>query len=69
MHANDELEEEIDDDGFVSPAGQEFSINSAYFIPLLHMKVKELTDDIEDMKRCIDEQAEMIHNLIENMGV
>lgn len=71
MHENKELEEVIDEDGFVSPAGQEFSINSAYFIPLLHIKVKQLSDenkilknDIEDMKNCIDEQADMIHELI-----
>jgi hypothetical protein len=69
LHNNDELLEEIDEDGFVSPAGKEFSINSAYFIPLLHMKVKELTDDIEDMKKCIKEQAEMIHTLIEKLNM
>jgi hypothetical protein len=69
MHENKELTEEVDEDGFVSPAGYEFSINSAYFIPLLHMKVKQLTDDVEDLKNICDEQADMIHKLIERLNM
>jgi hypothetical protein len=49
MHKNEDMEEEVDEDGFVSPEGMEFSINSAYFIPLLHMKVKQLSKDNDNL--------------------
>ena len=68
VHVNDEMKEEIDEDGFVSPAGREFSVNTGFFIPLLHKKVKKLNNEIEDLKLCIKEQADMIHKLIEKMN-
>jgi len=53
-HKNDEMVMEEDDDGFISPEGLEFSINTSYVIPLLHITVKELIREKKFMKRDID---------------
>jgi len=64
-HPNQDMEEYIDEDDFISPAGEELSVSTGSIIPILHNKVRRLCDDIEELKRCLFEQAELISELIE----
>lgn len=62
-HKNKALVETIDSDGFQSTAGIEYSINTGYVIPLLHLKVKELCEVISKLEKRIDCLEDMRHTL------
>jgi len=53
-HPNDTMEEMIDDDGFVSPAGTELSVTTGSIIPILHHKIKRMDTQIRDLLDRID---------------
>lgn len=44
---DEDLEEEVDEDGFVSPAGQRFVVSYQSAIPILHKAMQELLNRIE----------------------
>lgn len=70
IHPNPDMEELIDDDGFVSPAGGEFSVRTGEVIPILHNKISRMVDQmrqyediIQDQRMTIDEHEEHIDDL------
>ena len=64
MSPNEELEEYIDEDGFVSPAGVKFSVITGNIIPLLHMKVKTLSSENKNLKQELASMREDIISLM-----
>ena len=57
-----ELEEEIDDDELVSPAGKRFQVSYQNAIPILHQALKHSLDQIEKLSEQVDELREFILN-------
>ena len=51
---DDSLEEHIDEDGFVSPAGQKMTISYTKIIPLLAVTIKDLYNENSTQKNTID---------------
>ena len=51
--APSDLEEEIDDDGFVSPKGAKFVLQYNSIIPLLHTVIKQQQKDINDIRNML----------------
>ena len=45
------IEEHVDEDGFVSPAGTRFGVVTGNIIPLLHMKVKSLSTENKQLQK------------------
>jgi hypothetical protein len=67
---NAELEEEIDDDGFINPSGKQFSIITGHVVPMLQMALKHtlesidcLEDSLHDQRLTIEEHDSHIDDL------
>jgi hypothetical protein len=60
------LEEKIDDDNFVSPKDSSFVISTQNFIPILHMTIKDLYAQIEELKKLINVSKDEIEVPIED---
>ena len=50
-HPNPDMEETTDEDGFVSPAGIEFSVTTGNIIPLFHLKLNQLSDENKQLQQ------------------
>ena len=55
VNSNPELAEYTDDDGFVSPQGIQFGVTTGHIIPLLHVKVKSLSDENTQLKTKVED--------------
>ena len=79
VHQHENLEEEIDDDGFISPQNMNFSVNYNEITPILHTVIKDLLKqveisnelikkniiEIEKLKNLLNEQDERIDEIID----
>lgn len=64
------LEKTIDADGFVSPANMQFSVNTGYFIPLLHLKCKQLSaenDVLTHKVKTLEDRLDLLTRRFEEM--
>jgi hypothetical protein len=61
--ADDDVEEEIDDDGFVNPAGHIFTVNYEAVVPILSQNIKNLFEENKELKKEIAELKELVKNL------
>ena len=69
-NADDSLEEYVDEDGFTSPNGIRFGVITGNIIPLLHMKVKSLSDENAELKdhiASLQKQMQLILSRIDNL--
>ena len=53
-HANPDMEETTDEDGFVSPAGIEFSVTTGNILPLFHLKLNQLSTENQTLQQQVD---------------
>ncbi len=57
---DDNVEEEIDDDGFISPSGVKFTISYQHIIPILAMNQKKLLKENAELKAKLDTILQML---------
>lgn len=60
---NDEMVEEVDDDGFVSPAGHNFLISYQKCVPLLHKMIQMQQNQIDQNKAEIDTLKQLLQGV------
>jgi hypothetical protein len=65
--ANEDVEEEVDEDGFVNPAGHIFTVNYEAVVPILSQNIKNLFEENKEMKKEIMELKELVKKLCESM--
>jgi hypothetical protein len=58
---DESIDEEVDDDGFVSPAKTLFVLSNQNIIPILHMAIKDLYAKIEQISKFIDPEKKIIN--------
>lgn len=58
---DESIVEEVDDDGFVSPAKTSFVLSNQNIIPILHMAIKDLYAKIEQLSKLIDPEKKAIN--------
>ena len=58
-----DVEEEIDDDGFLNPAGCIFTVNYAKCVPLLHKIIKLQEEQITELKKAFNTHESKIQEL------
>jgi hypothetical protein len=61
----DDVEEVIDDDGFVNPAGQVFTVNYEGVVPVLSRNIKNLFEENKSLKKELEELKKIL-NVIQN---
>ncbi len=61
---DDTMEQEIDDDGLISPAGIKFTIAYEHIIPILAKNQKRLMEENQELTQKIDKLLEMIQQLM-----
>lgn len=64
--ADEDVEEEIDDDGFVNPKGHIFTVNYEAVVPLLSQNIKNLFEENKELKKEIAELKELVKNLCDS---
>jgi hypothetical protein len=55
-----ELEEIIDDDGFINPKGKRFQVSYQNAVPILHASLAAAFEQIDEQRAMIDELREFI---------
>lgn len=67
LHPNEEIKEIIDDDGFVSPEGFEFSVRTGSVIPILHRKIQMMEAEIDTLRIIIGECLKSNKKILQKM--
>lgn len=65
---SEDVEEEVDADGFVNPAGHIFTVNYEAVVPILSQNIKNLFEENKELKKEIMELKALVKTLCESMA-
>lgn len=65
---DEDIEQYIDDQGYVSPAGWVYNVNSLDIIPILHVALKDSKDKINDLENTVKELQDKINLIMSKLS-